>query len=120
MLTWAISFPDLSLPLSSGIGAEGSGIIQNRYQKTQAVRNQQKHLEFTLPRKRLLFTRETVHMSMNTSPNTLVTFKLRRIKSNKTFFQSKQISVVGVTQVTIRKFKMLFFQKQKRYGTGRL
>ena len=33
-------------------------------------------------------------------------------------FGSNQISLSGITEVAIRKFKMLYFQNQERYGPG--
>ena len=66
---------------------------------------------------RLHFAYEVVDISINTL-KILETFKLRRIITRDVFFQSKQISLSGVTQLIIRKFKMLYFQNQKRYRTG--
>ena len=47
-------------------------------------------------------------MSINTSPNILETFKLRRIITRNIFFNQKGISVSGVAQVAVLKFKMLY------------
>ena len=59
----------------------------------------------------LLFTCETHEFSQ---PNILETFKLRRIiMRDILYFQSKKISWSGVMQVTMREFKMLYFQNQK-------
>ena len=67
--------------------------------------------------KALTFVHELNYMCMNTSRYLPETFKHLRIIGRDMFFN--QLCIMVSRKVTIRKFKMLYFQNKRGYGTGK-